>query len=124
MKKMLLLLLASLLLLACEGSDAYQGQWKAMNTRGEKFQFTFTPTLFSIKDSTGKTKTYQYTQNAIKSENSTETYGIRLEDGRAYQIYFPINDESMGLILDENGTQMFSIARKKYISYDAIYQLN
>lgn len=95
-----------------------------MNSKNEKFEITFTPTAFSIKDSLGQIKTYQYTQNAIKSENSAETYGIQINDGRGYQIFFPVKDESMGLILDENGSQMFTISRKKHISYDDIYQLN
>lgn len=124
MKKLILFFTICCLLWACEGSESYQGTWKAMNSKNEKFEITFTPTAFSIKDSLGQIKTYQYTQNAIKSENSAETYGIQINDGRGYQIFFPVKDESIGLILDENGSQMFTISRKKHISYDDIYQLN
>jgi hypothetical protein len=109
---------------SCEGSDSYNGNWKALDSNGKKFEINFTPTKFSIKDSIGKSNIYEYTQNSIKSENSIETYGILLKDGRGYQIYFPKKDESVGLILDENGKQMFTIGRKNYVTYDEIYKLN
>lgn len=109
---------------SCEGSDSYQGNWKALDSNGKKFEINFSPTKFAIKDSIGKCNIYEYTQNSIKSENSIETYGILLQDGRGYQIYFPKKDESVGLILDENGKQMFTISRKTYVTYDEIYKLN
>ena len=123
-KSILLLFFFFILFCSCEGSDSYQGNWKALDFDGKKFEINFSPTKFSIKDSIGKTNVYDYTQNSIKSENSTETYGIILEDGRAYQIYFPKNDESVGLILDENGKQMFTIGRNNFVTYDDIYKLN
>lgn len=125
MKKFYILFaLFFIILYSCEGSDTYQGKWKALNEKGEKFDINFSPTDFSIKDSTGKSNNYKYTQNSIKSENSIETYGILLDDGRGYQIYFPKKDESVGLLLDENGKQMFTISRKNYVTYDEIYKLN
>lgn len=125
MKKIFILfVLVFITLYSCEGSDTYQGKWKALNEKGEKFDINFSPTDFSIKDSTGKSNNYKYTQNSIKSENSIETYGILLDDGRGYSIYFPKKDESVGLILDENGKQMFTISRKSYVRYDEIYKLN
>ena len=95
-----------------------------MNPKGEKFEIEFSPKKVSIKDSSGKSSEYKYVQNSIKSENSIETYGIRLSDGRGYQIYFPKNDESVGLMMDENGSQMFTISRAKYLTYEDIYKLN
>ena len=124
MKKLILLFLSLILLSSCEGSDAYQGKWKAMNAKGEKFEIDFSPKSFSIKDSLGKSQSYNYTQNSIKSENSIESYGILLKDGRGYLICFPLKDESVGLIKDENGELMFTISRKKYITYEEIYKLN
>jgi hypothetical protein len=125
MKKIFLLIFSTLILLtSCEGSDSYQGKWKAINSKGEKFEIFFYPKSFSIKDSLGKSQEYNYTQNSIKSENSIKSYGILLEDGRRYLIYFPLKDESIGLIKDENGEQMFTISRNKHITYEDIYKLN
>ena len=125
MKKInLLLVLIFTVLVSCDGSDSYQGNWKAMDSDGNRFEITFTENNFVIKDSDGKTNRYSYTQNAINYENGISSYGILLNDGRGYQIYFPKKDESVGLIKDENGKQMFTIARKNYISYDDIYKLN
>lgn len=126
MKKFFTLIaFASLLFFSsCEGSDTYQGKWKAMDQNGAKSEITFSPKSFSIKDSTGKSKAYEYTQNSVSSKNSVETYGIHLSDGRGYQIYFPLKDESIGMILDENGKQMYTISRKNYIAYEDIYKLN
>lgn len=124
MKRMFFILALGLLLFSCEGSESCQGKWKAMDEKGDKFEITFTPKTFSLRDSNGKLHEYNYTQNSIKSENSIETYGILLQDGRGYQIYFPMKDESVGLIKDENGNQMFTISRKDFITYDEIYKLN
>jgi hypothetical protein len=119
-----ILVLVFMIFFSCEGSDSYTGNWKALDSDGEKFEINFTPTKFSIKDSIGKSNIYEYTQNSIKSENSIETYGILLKDGRGYQIYFPKKDESVGIILDENGKQMYTISRKGYVTYDEIYKFN
>ena len=125
MKKFsIILIFFSIIFFSCEGSDSYQGNWKALDSNGIKFEISFSPTKFSIKDSVGKSNVYEYTQNSIKSENSIETYGILLKDGRGYQIYFPKKDESVGLLLDENGKQMYTICRKDYVTYDEIYKLN
>lgn len=123
-KNSLILFTLFIVLISFAGSDSYQGKWKAMDSNGEKFEIIFSPTKFSIKDSKGISKFYEYAQNSIKSENSVETYGILLKDGRGYQIYFPKKDESVGLIFDENGEQMFTISRKSYIAYKDIYKLN
>lgn len=112
------------LLFSCEGSDTYQGKWKATDSEHNKFIITFLPNKFSIEESNGKRKVYSYTQTEIKYENSIYTYGIRLEDGRGYILYFPKKDESSGLIMDENGNRMFTINRNHYITYDDIYKLN
>ncbi len=111
-------------LISCEGSDSYQGKWKAIDSAGKKVEIVFSPTSFIIKDSQGKSNKYQYTQNSIKSENSIETYGILLEDGHGYQIYFPKKDESVGLLFDENGKVVYTIGREDYVTYDEIYKLN
>lgn len=124
MKKIIILLLMNFLLISCEGSESYQGNWKALDKDGSKFEISFKPKSFSVTDSTGKISQFSYSQNSIQYENSVETYGISLEDGRKYQIFFPKNDESVGIILEENGHPIYTISRSKYLSYDDIYKLN
>ncbi|WBV61823.1 hypothetical protein PFY12_06790 [Chryseobacterium camelliae] len=124
MKKFIVLFLLSFILFSCEGSESYQGNWKAVDKNGNKFEIAFKPKSFSVKDSVGKIVQYDYSQNSVKYENTVETYGIRLKDGRGYQIYFPKNDESAGLILDENGSPVYTISRTQFLTYDDIYKLN
>lgn len=118
------LILLLIALFSCEGSDSYQGSWKAMDSRGKKLEITFTPTNFSVKDSLGKTNDYKYSQNSVEYVNSVKTYGIVLDDGRSYKIYFPKKDNSIGMILDENGNPMFTISRKEYTTYEDVYKLD
>lgn len=126
MKKIYLLLvvLAFTLLSSCSGSDTYQGKWKAMNAKGEKFDIIFSPDTLTVKENTGKTFKFSYSQNSIKTDNGKETYGIILEDGRGLHVFFPMEDESIGMINDENSQPVFTISRKKYITYEEIYKLN
>ncbi len=127
MKNSNLLLIASalLFLISCSGSETYRGSWKAMDANGSKFEITFDEKSFSVKNDAGINEKYEYTQNSINTENSVETYGIKLTDGRGYQINFPVaEDESRGLIKDENGTPMYTISRKDYITYEDVFKLN
>ncbi|WP_199141048.1 hypothetical protein [Pedobacter sp. ASV12] len=112
------------LLMACSGSDTYRGEWKATDTKGTKTKITFEAKSFMLTDSLGKSKKFNYTQNSIKTENGVETYGIVLEDGRKYEINFPkANDESQGIIKDENGKLIYAIGRKDYVSYEDVFGL-
>ncbi|MBE9583955.1 hypothetical protein IM792_05800 [Mucilaginibacter sp. JRF] len=116
--------LFALLLTACSGSDTYRGKWKGMTPDGEKVEITFEAKSFSIADSTKKATTLSYSQNAVNIANGVETYGIKLDDGRGYKINFPIaNDESVGLIKDENDNIIYTISRKDYIKSEDIYRL-
>lgn len=126
MKKVNPVLFLFLLLLAsCSGSSTYQGKWKATDPRGNKFEIEFLPKSFSVKDSIGKTNTYDYTQNSINIENSVETYGITLSDGRTYFIHFPIaNDESKGVIIDGVGNTAYTISRSEHTTTKDIYKLD
>ncbi len=118
-----LVVLASILL-ACSGSDTYRGEWKATDTRGGKSKITFEAKSFVLTDSLGKNKKFNYTQNSIKTENGIETYGIVLEDGRKYEINFPVaSDETIGIIKDGNGKLMYAIGRKNYVSYEDVFGL-
>ncbi|WP_300565775.1 hypothetical protein [Flavobacterium sp.] len=127
MKKLntLLLSIFVILLTACSGSESYRGLWKATDTYGAKYEIVFDAKSFTVKDSLGKNKKYDYTQNYVNIENSVTTYGIKLKDGRGYQINFPkADDETMGLIKDENNKPLYTIGRTDYISYEDIFKLN
>ena len=118
------LLLVVITMISCSGSDTYRGSWKALDVEGNKFEIIFDAKSFVIKDSLGKSTKFEYTQNSVKTENFVETYGIKLSDGRGYQINFPNSkDESIGLIFDENGNGLYTISRKDYIKYEDIYKL-
>jgi hypothetical protein len=126
MKNIILLLIAALmfLLAGCSGSDAYRGAWKATDASGQKFELVFEAKDFTVKDSTGKITSFSYTQNQVSISNSVETYGIQLKDGRSYKINFPIKDnEKVGLILDQNGSPMYTISRTGYMKYEEIFTL-
>lgn len=118
------LLLVIITMISCSGSETYRGSWKALDVEGNKFEIIFDAKSFVIKDSLGKSTKFEYTQNSVKTENFVETYGIKLSDGRGYQINFPNSkDESIGLIFDENGNGLYTISRKDYIKYEDIYKL-
>lgn len=109
---------------ACSGSDTYRGAWKATDANGNKFDIVFDAKSFVVKDAAGSATQFDYTQNSIKTENSVETYGIKLSDGRGYKINFPnAKDESVGLIYDDRGNGLYTISRKEYIKYEDISRL-
>lgn len=120
--KKLLFGLTAIFLTACSGSDVYQGNWKALNSKGEKFEILFEGNKFNIKDSIGETRNFDYTQHSVMIENSVRTYGIQLSDGRGYEINFPlVENTSVALIKDEN--LLYTISREDYVTYEDIYKL-
>jgi hypothetical protein len=113
-----------LILISCSGSNTYRGNWKAMTLNGEKVDIVFAEKKLTISDSLKESVTVDYTQNSVNIENSVKTYGIKLNDGRGYQINFPLaNNENVGLIKDENGNVIYSISRIDYVKYEDIYKL-
>lgn len=126
MKKISITLLAilSVILVGCSGSDTYRGSWKATDSKGAKFEIFFDAKNFTVKNNSGKSEKYDYTQNSVVIENSVTTYGIQLGDGRGYQINFPnAENETLGFIKDENGNPIYTISRKDYIQYEDVYKL-
>lgn len=116
--------LIGIILVGCSGSKTYRGDWKGMTPNGEKVEISFAEKKLTISDSAKKSLTLDYTQNSVNIENSVETYGIKLGDGRGYKINFPIaNNDSLGLIKDDNGNVMYSISRTDYVKYEDIYKL-
>ena len=110
-------LLLGLAFVGCSGSDTYRGNWKGMTANGEKVDIVFEAKKMTLSDGSNKNATYDYSQYSVSISNSIETYGIKLDDGRGYQINFPIaNDESIGLIKDENNNVLYSNSQKEYIN--------
>jgi hypothetical protein len=110
------------LLYSCGGSESYQGKWKALDLKGNKYEITFTEKNVSIKDSLGNLTTHSYVQTSVahqgSSNNFTDTFEIRLNNGIEYQIFFPKDEQNCGLIRYGNG--IFSISRKDYLTVDEI----
>ena len=125
MKKITILcFFVALLFAACSGSDSYRGKWKATDMQGNPISILFDEKSFSVTESSGKKSKFEYTQNSVNYNNGRQSYGIRLDDGRGFQIVFPdSDDETIGLITDENGAPMFVISRKAYLKYEDVYKL-
>lgn len=127
MKKMkhLVALFVLVLLTACSGSETYRGDWKAANAEGEHYIVNFQEKSFSVTGEDNETNTFEYSQNQVNISNGVETYGIKLGDGRNYQLNFPLaDDESVGILLDANGNLLYTISRTDYMSYDDIFALD
>lgn len=124
MKKVVIFLnFLAFMLMACEGSETYRGSWKATDSKGKKIDIVFEADNFVVNNS-GKKQKFEYTQNSVSVQNSVTTYGIKIDDGRGYQIYFPNSkDETMGFIRDENGVPIYTISRNDYKNYEDVYKL-
>jgi hypothetical protein len=118
------ILIVAVFLLACSGSETYRGGWKATDGNGAKFEIMFDAKSFIVQDSLRKETKFEYTQNSVNIKNSISTYGIQLGDGRNYQINFPkANDESVALMLDNNGYVLYTMSRKDYLKYEDVFKL-
>lgn len=124
MKKIKLIFIIFLisLLYSCGGSESYQGKWKALDLKGNKYEIVFTENKVSIRDGLGNLTTHNYVQNSVAHEGSSnnfaDTYEIRLNNGQKYQIFFPKDEQNCGVIRYGNG--IFSISRKNYLTVDEI----
>ena len=117
-------IISMIALAGCSGSDTYLGEWKATSISGDKYTIFFKPKSLSIKRVTGDSLNFEYTQNAVKIENSLKTYGITLSNGKAYNIFFPFpNDLSKCLITVENDKPLYILSRTSYLSQEKFYSL-
>ncbi len=120
----MLMLFAFTALVGCKGSDNYLGEWKGTDINGDKYILSFQPKDLSIKRENGDSLSFKYTQHEVKLENSTKTYGIKLDDGRTYKIFFPIaNDLSKALMTMEDGKPVYTISRTEFLSQEKLYSL-
>ena len=110
------------LLYSCGGSESYQGKWKALDLKGNKYEITFTENEVSLKDSLGKLTKQSYVQTSMahegSSNNFSDTFEIRLNNGLKYQIFFPNDEQNCGII--RYGSGIFSISRKDYLTVGQI----
>ena len=119
-----LMIVFATLVMACGGSDTYRGSWKATDVDGKELDLVFREHTFVVKHE-NDSSVFEYSQHSILIENSIETYGIKLDDGRNYQIHFPIaNDESKGFIRDGNENVIYTISRDGYLNYEDLYKLH
>jgi hypothetical protein len=126
MKKYFILMIVMLtqFIAGCSGSDVYRGSWKAMSQDGKKCELFFEEKSFRVTNSDGTRETYEYSQNSIKIENATKSYGIVLKDGRRFVIAFPIaNKTDRGIISLEGGAPLYTIGRVEYIPFDDMFRL-
>ncbi|MEO6732120.1 MAG: hypothetical protein ABIN01_12960 [Ferruginibacter sp.] len=118
----MLILLSTLI--GCSGSDAYRGNWKAMDKNGNKWDILFDAKSFTVKNSEGISEKYEYTQNSVKIENAIKSYGIKLKDGRVFTISFPLaNNTSKGIISLETKEPLYTIGRNEYVEYADLFKL-
>lgn len=121
----LLVLVVTLLLTGCEGSDTYQGSWKASSANGNKNVITFFPKEMKLKTETGEEKTFTYSQNSVSIKNGKRSYGINLNNGLSYKIGFPIRGNTeKGYIADENDNILYIIGKDHYYTYNDIFGLD
>lgn len=126
--KLILTLFLFIVLLSCNGSDSYIGNWKALDLKDKKHEIIFSKDKIFIKDSTGKLlKQHNYIQTGNGHQGSSnrfiDTYDILLNNGIKYEIYFPKNDEGCGLIRYKNGENLYTISKTKYLTIDDINKI-
>lgn len=111
-------LLFPILFVNCSGSDVYRGEWKATDMNNNKFTIHFEENTLTITKEDGESKSYKYTQNSVKIENSTSRYGLNLEGGIELEIVFPTKDKDKGIINTPGSEQpLYIISRTDYIQY-------
>lgn len=120
MKNFLILLFATAtcLFCNCKGSDTYAGTWKAVDEQDNKSLIVFTGNTITIKKAEGEAKTINYVQNSVNYENGSCTYGIQLENGEKYEIFFPNKKRDSGLIQADKQHTLFSIDRNEYLTFE------
>jgi hypothetical protein len=114
-----------LILISCEGSDVYRGEWKAIDTEGEKAEILFTADQITISPENGEQVIWEYSQNSVSIENGRRSYGINVDQGASFRIVFPIkNDQEKGAIADQNNRIVYIIGRNNFYTYEEVFGLN
>ena len=100
--KLILSLFSFIILLSCNGSDSYIGNWKALDIKEKKYEIIFSKDKISIKDNSGKLlnqQTYIQIRNGHQGSSNRfiDTYDILLNNGIKYEIYFPKNESVLSI---------------------------
>lgn len=106
-------------LVGCRGSKTFQGAWYAQNSDGKNLNIIFTEKKVSIDGDE-----YNYTQNAIGTENGVKYYGI-VQNGKHYSIIFPTKDRNIALMIEPDssddylqGTLLFAMNKRSTPNYN------
>lgn len=110
---------------SCSGSDEYIGNWKATNPNGEKFNIQFEPETLTIISAKHDTTIIGYNQLGYTWEGGIETFGIKLDDGRRYDVKFPVPTDSVSaLILEQTQqTTLYVLHRTEFKDFYDVHRI-
>ncbi|MEX2785707.1 glycosyltransferase [Streptococcus sp. H49] len=114
------LLFGFFLLSGCSGSDNLQGTWKVQDASGQNGTIEFKEKTVIVDG-----EEYDYTQNAVGTENGVTYYGIK-QNGQNYSIIFPEDDDNLAIMLEVEstdnyleGTMLYAMNKSKSPNYQS-----
>ncbi|URZ02839.1 glycosyltransferase [Clostridium felsineum] len=105
------LVMSLLILTGCSGSKSIQGTWKVQNANGKNSTI-----VFKDKKVTVDGKTFDYTQNAVGTENGINYYVIQ-QHNEKYTIIFPDKDKNIAIMIEPDSTD-------NYLQGKLLYAMN
>ncbi|AYG00456.1 glycosyltransferase [Lactococcus allomyrinae] len=105
------LAISLVVLVGCSGSKSIQGTWKVQDASGDNSTITFTDKKVTVDG-----QTYNYTQNAVGTENGVNYYGIK-QDGQNYTIIFPDKNKNIAIMIQPDSTD-------DYLKGTMLYAMN
>lgn len=105
------LVMTLIVLVGCSGSKSLQGKWKVQDASGDNSTIIFTEKKVTVDG-----QTYNYTQNAVGTQNGTNYYGIT-QNGKVYSIVFPNKNEEVALMIEPDSTD-------NYLKGKLLYAMN
>lgn len=111
-------------LFGCAGSQDYRGDWKATNRAGERFDISFSEHDFQVTNESGEVNNHEYSQYSFKHSDGVSTYGIKLEDGRAFNVFFPLKQDSTKAVIElESKEVIYTLCRDRFLLYEELFAL-
>lgn len=102
------LVLSLLILGGCSGSKSIQGTWKVQDGSGKNSTIVFKDKKVIVDG-----KTFDYTQNAVGTENRIKYCGIK-QDNKNYTIVFPEKDKNIAIMLEPDSTDNYLQGKMLY----------